>query len=324
MNSPIPRENDLLRKVDNALESAVRAEGLDWWEPNRVKRVKYAYLAVKEFTDKGEHPITYSWFMYGPGLIASVPQQESLDSGYEIITPKAKKSELHAAGLGKISDYFRQQETLPLHEYWDADNLVFLERFYDICAPEEYRDLYLANIHLRRAFEESLGIISARARNEPIREYERVGTISAKLQIALATDEFDEVREPFLNYTDILEDAFMMLEKKDASQLSSNDGNALRELKAFYRNVAWPAISGIVSEQTAVGPNAERVAKWGRDKTESKLSSFGEELELVKRECSTAGLTPSFEDYPEYTDRLDSKINSAMPDDDNSMTAEDE
>jgi len=313
MPRPVPIENDILRKVDSALESAVRTEGLDWWEPNRIKRVKYAYLAVQEYTEPDEHPITFSWFKFGPGLIASSPQQDSLDGGgYEVESPQLRTADIYNVNPNELVSFFRGIDSVPIQEYWESENLDFLEAFYKEHGHEEYGEIYVGNVHLRKEFEDWLSKISARATKEPVQKYERIGTIVAKLHIELSNEVLEPVLDDFIMYTDILQDAYMMLEKKPPNALTENDLEAVQSLKRFYSDVAWPAIAGRIGHETAVGPKSDDLAEWGITESEKSLEVFTEELEEVKGKCAEANLLANHQDYPQYTDELDESINNAI------------
>lgn len=306
-----PVENAVLRKIDSGLELAVRDRNLSWSDENDTKRQKYAYLAVKAFTDSTEEPVTYSWFKYGASLIAAAPAQDSLNSGYTLHTQGVTDTELWGLGPQEFAYFFKNDlEHLSLDEYWDTHNLKFLEEFYTHYAPEEYRELYLANIHLRQRLESTLSQIQDTVQSEPISEYERIGRILSRIEIELAGQpEFNSVKESFEDFEVLTEDVFMMLQQRDTIDLGGDELEVITEIHSLYRNHVWDVISHIISNQTAIGPNSERLQSWwDEDDRREAIRQLEEQIDDLHEQAEDVGLAPGFTDYPVHQDDLDETI----------------
>lgn len=311
MSYQTPAENDVLRKVDSGLELAVRDRNLSWSDENDTKRQKYTYLAVRAFTNNIEVPVTYSWFKYGASLVAAPPAQDSLSSGYTLRTESVTDTDLWRYGPQEFAYFFKNDlDHLPLDEYWDAHNLEFLEEFYTHYAPEEYRELYLANIHLRQRLESTLSQIQDTVQSESISEYERIGRILSRMEIELAAQVvFEPVQGGFEDFEALTEDVFMMLQQRDIVDLGTDELEVVTGILSLYRNHVWDIISHIISNQTATGPNSDTVRSWwDDDDRRGDLRRLEEKIDELREQADDVGLVPKFTDHPVHQDELDETI----------------
>lgn len=326
-----PTENAILRKVENGLEMAVRDLDLQWNEDWRVKRQKFGLIAVEAFTDDDEHPITYSWYQYGGSMIAAPPSQEASPNQYTLRSPGAEDTNLYSAGPEEFSHFFKEElDRFPLSDYWEMEFLRFLEEYYREYAPDEYRVIYLSNIRIRQLFDRVTEKLARPQTGTTIDEYEEFGREFAKIQMELAgNDDFrnilkdiqgdeegvalaDEVLEDFILFSDLVEDAVMILDGETCDGVNISDRQAITDLKSLYKEHVWRMVASVISAGTARGPNAEKPRSWAIRNFREELDVFPEELRETSEMLGDKGLLPSMSDYPSHDDELDGKINELM------------
>lgn len=308
-----PSENAILQKVENSLEQAVLELGLDWYSP-RIKRQKYTYLAVDHFTEVNEYPITYSWYKWGASFPNAPAAEDAFGGSHTMYSQEAKNTDLFAVGDDELIRFFKHAiDSVPLEEYWNEHHLDFLEPFYEYHAPEEYRQMYLANIALRQVFQTAAeGISDGR---QPVDEqmYEKVGQATANLQMGvMANDELSQVLNPIVEFTDVTEDVFMTLSRRDAASVTQKQLQAIIELKSIYSETIWSFPTNVLSQQTAVGPNKNRLIRWAESGLENTQNQYPDAIHGAFETCEDAGLLPDVASYPEYSDEAESLIDDLL------------
>lgn len=300
-----PKEHALLTVLENALEQAVRDQGLDWDYATRTKRQKYGWLAVKHFCRNDDLPITYSWFQYGVSMPMAPASDESWGGTHNYNSLPKTRNPLYGLEIERVVEFYKNGlGPLRLEKNWYKNNFEFLETFYTHHAPEPYRDLYLKNTELRRIFDKSKDRVGKAHIRKPVSEYERVGQITTAMEYELAeSDLFDEIVDPILDYSMLLEDAFMMLAKIDPDEFTDKHLSAIISLQSFYKEYTWTLPAWIISRETAVGPNADKVKDWARTGLEASREPYSQELGNVRDACEEAELVPSMHEYPSHNDK---------------------
>lgn len=300
-----PTEGAILSKIETALENALEEEGL---EPSTapVKRQKYLYLAVENFTQKNQNPITYSWFKWGASAVAG---PGGPDTGKTFFTDRPTATPLIQTSISEYVEFFLSDEhDLPLDEWWEADFLDFLEQFYADSAPDRYRDLYLDNIQLLQIIDNVEGAIF-RGRN-PAREetYDEVCKVSADIKgETLIHEEFEGDYEIVSEFMGLLEDTMMVLADVSEDELKKGHQTAISELQDHYIEHVWLILAHNISLETAVGPNAEDIYQTSPDQLTRLRQTFEKEHDTKKRICSAVNLLPSLGDYEDDSETFEEK-----------------
>jgi hypothetical protein len=314
-----PDESNVLEKVETALKQAVREHSdLDWEYGTRIKRQKYTYLAVEHFTDGEEDfSITYSWYKFGAVMPAAPKSGTVGPASTEMPTPDAREAGVFTATFEEIVDFYRTNDFTPVldRDSWYASDLDFLQTFYESHAPEEYRDLYLANIALRQHLDSGLEQLqsyhqaSRGDQSTPVIEteqYEEVGRAAAQIHLELVGidalgETLDEVRE----FTNLVEDALLVLSQTLPSEVTKSQVDALKELEEVYNEWVWEYPALLMSKETANGPNAPTLRKWSAQKHLSVEDNLQKQIDRATRSCVDAGLVPSSDQYPDHDDDVE-------------------
>lgn len=314
-----PDESNVLEKVETALKQAVRQHpDLSWEYGTRIKRQKYAYLAVKHFTaDDETFPVTYSWYKFGAVMPAAPKSGTVGPASTEMPTPDARKSGVFTVPFDEIVDFYSVGELTPGldQESWYASDLDFLATFYEEHAPEEYRDLYLGNVELRKRLNSALEELRA-ARGDEFSEststaidpdrYEDVGRASARIHLGIAAEScLEQTLERVREFTNLVEDAFLVLSQTHASDVTAAQVSALETLEDVYNEWVWEYPALLMSKETATGPNAATLRKWSAQKHFDVEDNLQGHVDRAREACSDAGLTPTSSQYPEHDDEVE-------------------
>jgi hypothetical protein len=312
-----PDESNVLEKVETALKQAVRQDpDLNWEYGTRIKRQKFAYMAVEHFTGEDEaFPVTYSWYKFG-AVMPAAPMSGTIGPvSTQMPTPQARESGIFTATFDEIVEFFREGATNPAlnEETWYASDLDFLYTFYEHHAPEEYRELYLGNVELRqglesaiRELEESEADPRSMSAGIDIDEYEAIGRAAARLHLGVVEDQslgstLDELRR----FTNLVEDAFLVLAQTERREITDKQIGAIGDLLEVYDEWVWEYPALLMSKETAHGPNASTLRKWSSQKHFSLEDNLNDQIDAVARTCSEAGLTPSSAQYPDHDDEVE-------------------
>ncbi|WP_042662324.1 hypothetical protein [Haloferax sp. ATB1] len=312
-----PDESNVLEKVETALKQAVREHSdLNWEYGTRIKRQKYTYLAVEHFTGGDEaFPVTYSWYKFGAVMPAAPKSGTIGPASTQMPTPDARESGIFTAAFDDIVDFYRRSDFTPGldQDSWYASDLDFLATFYGSHAPEEYRDLYLGNVALRQHLDSVLEDVRTARRASSvdrsvfgIEQYEDVGRAAARIHLGLVSVDslsqtLDEVRE----FTNLVEDAFLVLSQTRSSEVTESQVAALEELKQVYNEWIWEYPALLMSKETAKGPNAPTLRKWSAQKHFSVEDNLQKHIDSVSESCVDAGLVPGSAQYPEHDDDVE-------------------
>jgi hypothetical protein len=314
-------------RIEEGLRGAAIEKGLSWNHASRIKRQKYTDQAVDQFTSEGEHPITRSWFKYGraqpesptgsigDGLVSpETPESPESSDVYDEHDRQGESDEQHeifALTESDFQDFFVQDADSPplTTEYWQADNLEFLEEYYRKNAPAELREIYLENIRFRQIVsdvkQELDRIVDERESDKDSpsigdRRYEDVQESTLDFRISLREHPegwFDSMIDPIREFTDLVNNVFMKLSDLKKTEVRHQHYLVLLEIEEFYDEVVWMLIASKMSRETAVGPQAEEL-KSAADSTIREIEQdYEEDFTSLKNRCANAGLTASPRDF---------------------------
>lgn len=312
-NNPRPTEGALLSKVETALDEALDELGLESSQSS-VKREKYIWLAVNEFTERDEEPITYSWFKWG---VSSLEGPGGTSTNTTLETEFSIAANLYQANPEDIKRFYcRGDYELPLDEWWETDFLEFLEEFYSHYGPEKHQELYLLNIQLLKLFDDIEQAINF-GRN-PAREktYEETKEITRNMKKEVLDSEALEENYEYLNeFTKLFEDVVMTLVDISGEEIEKGHQTAFSELEDFYRDTVWLMVAHSLSLETAVGPNSDKITPWSSSELERLRGSFDDTLQTKKDICESVDLLPDLGDYDSFEtedEEFDEKVDEFM------------
>lgn len=321
-----PAERPILQKVETGLKQAIEDDSdLDWPEGGkgtRIRRQKYTEQAVSYFTKNDPEPVlTSSWYKFGITYPAA-PSGANFGDG-QFPSPNLRESEIFEASPSDIAHFFSHIANKPSLDgkHWYMSSLDFLEKFYRIHAPEDYRELYIQNIELRRIFEDTTLEISSLRESQTdsatslsdfgsdteVDYYKRAGRTASRMHMELATiPELEASLDPVREFTDLLEDVLMQLAKIEQSELKSRHRSAIEALEEFYNKSVWEYPAAVIMKETVVGPNSDWVVNNADKKLKALRSSYSDDLKQLRQTCREAGLLPTPQDYPAQNDGISS------------------
>jgi hypothetical protein len=332
---PPVTEDEVIEKIQEGLALAVsETDGID--DPStryltKTKLQKLVWLAVREF----DEDVTYSWYLAGPNLESERVSTGFLDSAFEkVATPSVPSPDLRDERpdyepdpqVRRYADFFGSQiphddGTLDLKDdVWYKSGDEFLEEFYDHYAPDEYHEVYAASIDLRNQMEETIRRVAelinaqdggAQASLDSFGSstptapdhYKEIGLLVSRMHLALSQNgDLEDTVPRFKQFTDILEDTYMMLAKVEVKDVNKGHLEALRRLRDFHYYKAWRIPALIVSERTATGPGASELRRKATDNLESLNNEYDHKIATIESYCAERGLLPDYTDYPDRDD----------------------
>lgn len=312
-----PDESDVLEKVETALKQAVRQDSdLNWEYGTRIKRQKYAYLAVDHFTSEEEtFPVTYSWYKFG-AVMPAAPKSGTIGPvSTQMPAPDARGSRVFKATFDEIVDFFEEGDFTPRlnKESWYASDLDFLLSFYKQHAPDEYQELYLGNLYFRqvldsgiRKLEEAESVVDPDSPVIGADVYEEVGRAAARIHLGVMSDpSLSGTLVELRQFTNLIEDAFLVLSQTKFGDVTRGQLNLLRDLRDVYNEWVWEFPALLMSKETAQGPNASKLRKWSSQKHFSVEDNLHKKIDEAKQSCSEIGLTPTSSQYPDHDDEAE-------------------
>jgi hypothetical protein len=340
--TPTGDEATLLKRIDDALRDAVKAKNLNWSKSTRIKRQKYANMAVDHFSSDAEEapaPITRSWFKYGYTQPLSpagttrldIEQPDSPSIGNRSAPTQEVRSPyddpIYDTNVADFMQFFLEGATGPslTEETWYLSDLDFLEIYYKNHAPPELADIYLSNIHLRKAIvgaQESVkDIYDNRAQlfgegSDSLPNFSDTGyyrmSSEAAIQLRLEMRDhptlFNESIDLIQSFTDLVQDVLLRLESIPRRDIIRPHSRLLQELEDFYDSIVWLVPASEMSAKTAEGPHADVLKSAAQESIRNANETFQEEFPKIREECESADLLPRPSDYPDYDDEVSSIV----------------
>ncbi|TKX85213.1 hypothetical protein EXE43_14800 [Halorubrum sp. SS5] len=306
----LPTEGAILSKIETALENAIEQRGLEASE-SPVKRQKYLYLAVDEFANDGEDPITYSWFKWGASALAG---PSGPDTGKTFRTNNAEAEPLIQTSLPEYEEFFLDgPHDLALEDWWEADFLDFLQQFYSESAPPQYQELYLDNIRLLKIIDDIEHAMFYE--RDPAREdtYDEVCELTADIKgEVLIHSEFENDYEIVSDFTALLEDVVMSLVDVSEDDLIKGHQTAISELRDHYTNHVWLILAHNMSLSTATGPNSGDIYNSSPSELSALRDRFESEHNTKREICKSVGLIPDLSDYKTESSDFEEKASQFL------------
>lgn len=166
-----------------------------------------------------------------------------------------------------------------------------------------YRSLYLANVDLQRRLHHDSKHLNPD--DVGTGEYRQVGHIITNLHRELASCEDIAVREAatrVIEFTNLLEDTYMMIAKSFSDGIPTNTNVVIREFRRIYHENTWKYVSEHISEHTARGLNAAEIERAASSEQETLEKEFNSVPDQLLKIVEDAHLLPTTEDYGEVPD----------------------
>lgn len=280
-----------------------------------TKLEKFVYMAVEEF----ELPITYSWYLAGAKAQSPTIRRERFKTAHGAITGKSQPDE--PVVRKHLRNYDAPEEVRQFADFFDQklhwmfkDKYEFLEGFYREYSPDRFRELYLHSHSLRMLLDQTVdqlddaqaggvqtGLSSFTGSDQAGApdHYEYAGQIISNIHLELASDELLQQMLPaYQDFTDILENAYMMLGKMEINEVTAKHLECFAELSDFHFNQAWQYPCLRISIETATGPRREEIITDRSQRLPEFEDRYYPRLNSKQELCEKAGLVPGPEDYP--------------------------
>lgn len=261
-------ERSLMEDLKEGVEIALNARGRSGDDLDDIKANKLAYLAIQEF----DLDITYGWFKYGPAPVDTATRSGAKTGSSLDLNPRPA-AEVSASDFSRVPSE-RQEHPSPeeyaawIQESEELDRMLsiptfeYLEHFYKTYAPEEYKSLYLACIHLQR----HLDGIDRDVAEDPNREFptlddefnqdlsQYLNNVYAEL---LQCPQLNEAVHPYSDYKALLKDIIATATGQES--LLEHQEVFIGEIVEFFFTDTWRYVSLLISKDTVRGDNADRL-----------------------------------------------------------------
>jgi len=314
-------------------------------------------------------PITRSWFKYGPTAvmapsgsysgpdIPSPAEPDTLtndaeqstnevqtDAGADSATAEStdqcenshtsiEETELEGLTASNYLQFFLDQDlTPPLNEqYWNGDDYAFLLEYYEECAPQPLKDIYVANVKLRITLRDAGATVSEAIDNRPeiltgdpeVAERWKNSSFEAKagraavdLQLALTCADFipAAVTRTVHDFTDLIEDVLLAVEAHDAADIPLTVPDALNTLDEVYDEMIWQYVAHYISQMTAIGPDAEKLTQISQARITALEEEAPEKTRELREEFGQKGLLPDASTYKSTSQSKEIQLSNALTD----------
>ncbi|MFD1646878.1 hypothetical protein [Haloarchaeobius litoreus] len=217
----------------------------------------------------------------------------------------------------ELIDFYRR--TLP--DVWHQNTMRFLQNFYLEHAPEAYRELYVQSTHLRIRLLDIQEAIVAHLDGEtpptPIDDLVHAAEldVSDLHQSIRKSETLQETFGGFVDGTDLIEDALVMLTQLSPDEYTESHRDAMGTLLDYYYYCVWRYPCLLISIETATGQSAAELQSERQTRFtdfETTLQARGRDLEVT---LDDAGLLPGYADYPvpdgdDVTDKISDLSNA--------------
>ena len=297
---------DAIRGLEAAMDELGLAIGELFDDPEpygRVRLNKLVHIALSwGYEGSDQIPIQHSWHRYGSDYGNAIPQiselqptalndlpspdQPSVSSRYGDRYPS--KEEYYHFFIGHVD--LERIADLPIHD--------FLEEFYEEYAPSEYRDLYIANVDIQRILYRHSNSINVDEFSDE--DYRKVSRIVTRLHRELASCSDEDIQQAaprVIEFTDLVEDVYMMLAQLPPEEIVSSPELVIRELNRVYHDTAWKYVSEVISKSTAQGTDRSELITAASSEIEKLESSHEGVPDRLRSLAADAGLLPSPDDF---------------------------
>ncbi|QFU83378.1 hypothetical protein [Natronorubrum aibiense] len=306
----VEEDQALARDAVRGLEAAMDEESLTTGELftdpepyGRVRLNKLIHMALAWGYDESDRiPIQHSWHRYGADYGNAIPQVSELQPTEFCNLPSPDQpsiSSQHGNRYPSKEEYYHFFiNKVDLNRIAGLSIHAFLKEFYEEYAPPKYRSLYLANVDLQRILHNHSKSINVDQFGEE--EYQDITRTVTHLHTELVScsdEEIPQIASRVVEFTDLLEDTYMMLASRSAEDVPSSPELVIREISRVYHDTAWKYVSEIISKSTAQGTNSSELvtaASGEIEKLDSRHRGVPEQLMSL---IADADLLPSPEDF---------------------------
>lgn len=261
---------------------------------NEVKVQNLAYFAIDHFS----LDVTFSWYLAGTYIAPPNASKQNLRSIFDRIRKSnsrekpIKKQNTENPPQVTVSDYVNfYQNEIDIEDVWYRKTNDFLEDFYLQYSPERYRDIYLANLEVRKSFDQTLNhlnVISKESSSHQLGLSEFGGpsseigyqfsTINNKIDDLIdelsKVDEMSESIETYSKLKNLITYVEKRITETPISELRRPHYNGIEDLRKFHFTHAWRHPAAIISIKTAKGPNRAQLKAEQYEKLTEISGSF--------------------------------------------------
>lgn len=280
----------------------------------KLNKLMYMAAAEEELLDDLHH----SWHIYGSDLgdlvpatpsVTPIPFQE-LPQTQSPEGPSVEESDDNLPNEVEFYDFFREVSLgglESLEEILKADRVKLLDEFYDQFSEdiEEFYDLYSYNVRLQEFLERHQEDIDVDRIGKT--EYEIVNQFTRQMRdeffkheefseqkiSELDLDLGNDVTEMFTDFLTLVDDIYFYLSRKQSSDIQGDASHIISEMKSFYINQAWKAVTEIISFHTIRGPRRAGLEHGATDTIQKVDSNYQIKFEQLLSECRSANIIPA-------------------------------
>lgn len=298
-----------------------------------VKIQKLVYMAADEF----DIPITYSWYLAGAECKSPNVSATNYEGKYETVSPDtidnaqfidSQRSYSAEADVRKYAGYFKREFNLAQDVLFES-RTSFLGDFYEEYSPTRFAQVYKHSLSLRtllrktisqlQEYVESSGGGTAQAglsafgqeqRISAPDHYAEVQKIVSEIHLSMGADEdLKETIPYFRQFTDVLEDMYLQLSKLDVRDLTEEHLSAFKDAQNTHYYDAWKVPGLVISQETALGPEADELRLERARELERHLNEYDEEIANFRERVVERGLLPDHTGFPDHDGTLDDSLN---------------
>jgi hypothetical protein len=314
-NSPYAEEvdplNEMLTAIELAVEDAIETPGR---KITRTEQEKLCYFLIKEF----DVPVTYSWYLAGANTKVtgepSVNESRIESAGGPIGVDRG-----HSDAVREYRDYLISTEFFDeyrLVNIWYTEQNEFLADFYQACAPEEYRDLYLISTEIRSKLEAIEETITEGTDNYSLSSFTESGPeplldeateetfrlLISDLHIELSEiNDLHEIVPAVTMGTDVIEQVLAQL--TTTTSLTPDQQELVSEVFQYFYDDVWRYPAFYISTQTAEGPNHHHLTAEHAERFVNFHKELRAQADQLRSRCEANGLYP---DTNHHSNRIDS------------------
>lgn len=312
---------DVIDKIKSALHSAVVEEkGFKWKNQGRnfsVKKEKYIFLALWEFTDSEDESFTYTWYRFG--AFAKLEEGSGPDTDSFLREDNLGGQRIAQVSEERLVQFFTNEiSSIPLsRSNWYGSVNQFLIDFYKLYAPEEFQSLYLSNIQYREALKETKKHIKALANEESntgfeSSDYDEITGALVGLQVSLPgfndlqmdsglkrKDAVQNLRRNLIEYTTLNQRFWAKLKQIEPSEFDHTITTAAGRIQDYYDDFMWKLIACLLAIKSAQGPNADDARDWTEDALWKFIDDVEKEQDDLRKFIKDSGYLANVRELPE-------------------------
>lgn len=309
----------IIKGLKAALADSPIEDPISSFSDSHIKLNKLMYMAAeeKDLLDELQH----SWHIFGSDLGDLVPSTQTVHPIAIQKLPRTQTPESPDLQGGSSTVYseddfhhFFTNISLgglgSLEEILEADRVELLDEFYNQYSREigDFYDLYSYNVQFQRILEEHQGNIDVD--DIGLEEYSHINTLTRGMRDEfLGHEEFhsnriselgveleNDISQMFIVFLTLADDIYFALARKSSADIEGDASHIISEIKSFYLNNAWKAVTEIISFHTIRGPRQDSLKKGARIAIENVDNRYETKFSSLVTECTSANFLPIDED----------------------------